>query len=416
MRRLLIVIALAACSPAATSPTPSASVASAPAVASTVNPTAPSAATTPARTPTPAPTVTPAPSPSASPPPTASPAPATPSPTPQTTAAANDIHNDGQRIIASFATPLAWFFGEAGGSPATAVQNYRLNGTSLARSSLRCTKQITSTANNGCAAIVIVPAIRLVNDETYELDLLDQPLGSFTVQGLVEVTPHVLSAKATQYALTVTFDRPMLHVGDCGTTSFALSTPGTIEFVRGAGSFPAPPGAYTSTRAGYRDYLASFVSQAEVSADCQTVTLGSGWGSVTGAVDLVVAGVEDVDGNFVEPDTFQLTISDEAAPRLMFADVELQNAQKKVIRVAFSEAMDEASVRDATHYRLNGSALPAATALECEIASCTWVRLTFAPSAFAYGAMNTLTVNDVRDLAGRTIDPATSTSAAFQVY
>ncbi|HYK97807.1 MAG TPA: Ig-like domain-containing protein [Candidatus Acidoferrales bacterium] len=86
------------------------------------------------------------------------------------------------------------------------------------------------------------------------------------------------------------------------------------------------------------------------------------------------------------------------------------------MRVAFSEAMDETTVRDASHYRLNGSPVPTTTVFECEIASCTWVRLVFAPSAFAYGANNTLTVSDVRDLAGKTIDPATSKSGAFQVY
>ena len=408
MRRFLFVLALAACTPAATAPTPAASAV----------PSAPLAVPTATRTATAAPTVTgvtsvPIATPIASP---ASLAPATPSATPQPSASPNDIHNDGQLIVASFATPLAWFFGEAGGSPATAVQNYRLNGASLARSSLRCTKQINNSANNGCAALVIVPAIRLVNGVTYELDLLDQPLGEFTVVGLSVATPHVVAAKATQYALTVTFDRPMLHVGDCGTASFALSTPGTIEFVRGIGGFPAPAGAYTSTRAGYRDFLANFVSQADISSDCRTVTLGSGWGSVTGDIDVVVAGVEDVDGNLVEPETLRVTISDEAPPKLVFADVELQTAQQKLIRVAFSEAMDEASVRDAAHYRLNGAPLPPLTALECEIASCTWVRLTFAPSAFTYGAMNTLTVSDVRDLAGKVIDPATSTSAAFQVY
>ena len=326
----------------------------------------------------------------------------------------NDVHNEGQKIFASFATPLLWSFGEAGGSPGTVVRNYRLNGTSLAGSALRCTKFSSTVTNNGCAALVIVPSVRLVNDTTYELDLLDQPLGTFTVQGLVEATPHVLSATATQYYLTVTFDRPMLHAGDCGASTWSMSTPGTIEFVRGTGAFPAPAGAYTSTVPGYRDFLAAFVSQADVSADCRSVTFGSGWGSMTGTVDLVVAGVEDVDGNIVEPETFALTIADEAAPKLMFADLELQTAQKKVIRVAFSEAMYEADVRDASHYRLNGSQLPAATTLECEIASCTWVRLTFAPSAFVYGSSNTLTVSGVRDLAGKTLDP--TTSGSFQVF
>jgi hypothetical protein len=414
VRRILFVLALAACTPTATAPTPGLSAI----------PSASVAAPTAATTVTAAPTVVIAPSvstvvPAATPAPTAAaptPEPATPSPAPQAIASPNDIHNDGQTIVASFATPLAWFFGEGGGSPATGVQNYRLNGVSLARSSLRCTKQISVAANNGCAALAIVPAIRLVNGVTYELDLLDEPLGEFTVAGLSTATPHVLDATATQYTLTVTFDRPMLHVGDCGTSSFALSTPGTIEFVRGLGPFPAPPGDYTSTRAGYRDFLASFISQADLSPDCRAVTFGSGWGSVTGAVDLIVAGVEDVDGNYVEPVMLPLTITDDAAPRLMFADVELQNAQKKVIRVAFSEAMDEATVRDASHYRLNNSLIPATTVFECEIASCTWVRLTFAPSTFTYGANNTLTVSDVRDLAGKTLDPATSRSGAFQVY
>jgi len=391
VRRLLILLALVACTPAATAPTPTSSAALGLPTTGVVT-----------VSPSPAPTSTPSPTP-------------TPSPSPQTLASLNDVHNEGQKIFVSLDTPLAWFFGEGSSSPGTNIANYRLNGASLAGSALHCTK-IVSTTNSGCAALVIVPSIRLVNGTSYELALLGDPIGAFRVDGLVEATPHVVSASATQYDLTVTFDRPMLHAGDCGATTWSMSTPGTIEFVHGTGGFPAPPGAYTSTSDGYRDYLTSFVSEAVVSADCRTVTFGSGWGSVTGTIELIVAAVEDVDGNRVEPATISLTITDTVAPKLMFADVELQTAQKKVIRVAFSEAMRDSDVRDAAHYRLNNNALPASTVLECEIASCTWVRLTFAPSAFTYGAMNTLRVSDVRDLSGKMLDPSPATSAAFPVY
>src|SRR5262249_44041003 len=139
--------------------------------------------------------------------------------TPVPSASANDIHNEGQKILATLATPLAWFVGEGSSSPGTQVQNYRLSGTSLAGSALHCTKFLATATNNGCAALVILPSLRLENGTSYDLTLLDQPLGSFTVDGLVQTVPHVLTAKATQYDLTVTFDRPMLHAGDCGGTS-----------------------------------------------------------------------------------------------------------------------------------------------------------------------------------------------------
>ena len=99
----------------------------------------------------------------------------------------------------------------------------------------------------------------------------------------------------------------------------------------------------------------------------------------------------------------------------MFAQLELQTAEKKVVRVAYSEAMDEAYVTDAQRYLLNSRSLPAGTTIECELAGCTWVRLTFPPTAFGYGADNILTVVGVRDLAGNVITPPTATSGTFQV-
>ena len=332
----------------------------------------------------------------------------TPSPAP-TALGVGPIENRGQKILAR-PEALDWFQGEGSSAPATKIANYRLNADSLAGSALSCTK----LAAGGCTALEIIPSVHLVNGVTYTLWLLDTPLGTFVAQGLEDATPHVVSATATQYALTVRFDRPMLHTGDCGASTFSLSVPGTIAFVRGAGAFPAPAGAYTSTSPAYREFLANFVSQADVSSDCTTVTLGSGWGSVTGDVDVVIAGVEDEDGNLVEPATLPLHITDDAAPKLMFADLELQTAEKKLIRVAFSEAMETTSARDATNYRLNGAALPAGTDIQCELASCTWVRLTFAPSAFAYGSTNTISVSGMRDVAGKPIVPATS--GTFQVY
>jgi len=377
--------------------------ASAAADAATFSPTAapPTATVAPTSVPaTPEPTLAPTPAPTRAPTPTPPPGP---------------IRNDGQRIIASLDTPLVWFFGEGGGSPATNVANYRLNGTSLAGSMMRCTKILTN-ASAACAALDFVPSIRLVNGQRYELALLDQVLGSFVVRGLVAATPHVVSVSATQFALTVKFDRPMLHAGDCGTYTWNLVTPGTIEHVRGTGAFPAAIGSYTTTNAGYGDFFTAFVSQADISDDCTTVKFGSGWGGVIGDVDITVSGVEDIDGNLVQPRTFNVTIADEGPPKLMFAQLELQTAEKKVIRVAYSEAMDEDYVTDPERYYLNGKAIPATTTIECELASCTWVRLTFAPSAFVYGSENTLTIIGVRDLAGNAMTPDIVTSGKFQVF
>jgi hypothetical protein len=242
-------------------------------------------------------------------------------------------------------------------------------------------------------------------------------IGSFVASGMVTATPHVVSVKATQFYLTVQFDRPMLHTGECGAPQgWTMTTPGTIENVRSAAAgFPAPLGAYSSTSAAYDVFLSAFVSQAVVSADCTTVTFGSGWGGPTGKYDVTIVGVLDHDGNVVQPRTFDVTIADEGAPKLMFAQLELQTAEKKVIRVAYSEAMDEEYVTDPDRYYLNTKPIPAGTKIECEVAGCTWVRLTFAPDVFAYGADNVLSIVEVRDMAGVVISPNIATSGTFQV-
>jgi hypothetical protein len=145
------------------------------------------------------------------------------------------------------------------------------------------------------------------------------------------------------------------------------------------------------------------------------VKFGSGWGGPTGAYNVTIVGVQDHDGNVVQPRTFDVTIADEGAPKLMFAQLELQTAEKKVIRVAYSEAMDEESVTDVERYYLNSKPIPAGTTIECELAGCTWVRLTFAPTTFVYGADNVLSIVEVRDLAGVLISPGIATSGTFQV-
>jgi len=396
--RLLLVLALlAACAPAATAPTPT----PVPTVVPTATPTtAPQPTAVLPPSPQPAQTVTP------------EPAPTTPSVTPP--GETSPVRNEGQKIFVTLGEPLPWFFGEGTATPATQVKNYALNGVTLDGSAMRCTKQ----GVDSCLALEIVPAtITLLNGERYDLTLQGRLLGTLFVRGLVAATPHVMSMKATQLALTITFDRPMLHVGECGTHTWSFQTAGTMEYVRAPGlGFPANLGAYTTSSAAYRDFFSAFVSQADVSADCRSVTLGSGWGAPTGTFDVTVSGVKDLDGNVVVPRTLSVTIADEGAPRLMFAQLELQTAQKKVIRVAYSEAMDEEYVTDLERHYLNGKPVPAGTLAECELASCTWVRLTFAPSAFVYGASNTLTIIGVHDTAGRTMDPDIVTSAPFQVF
>ena len=319
----------------------------------------------------------------------------------------------GQKIVVTLDEKLPWFFGEGPGTPATNVANYALNGRSLAGSAMRCTKQIS----DGCSALEFLPIVTLVNGARYDLTLQGRSLGVFVAQGLVAATPHVLSMKATQFSLTVTFDRPMLHVGECGSYGWNFGIPGTIEYVRANGTgFPSAIGSYSTTSAAYADFFRAFISQADLSDDCRTVRLGSGWGAPTGTFDVTVSGVKDESGNLVVPRTLSVTIDDESAPKLMFANLELQNAEKKVIRVAYSEAMDEEYVTDPERYYLNGKLVAPGTLIECEVASCTWVRLTFAPASFTYGANNTLTIIGVRDTAGRAMDPDIVTSAPFQVF
>lgn len=408
----MLAALLLGCTPTAAGPTP------------TVVPTAiePLAAATPTIAPalsaTPAPTAvaTATADPTATPEPTATPQPATPRPTVEPTPEPGPVRNDGQKIVATFDPPQRWFFGEAGGSAATQVSSYTLNGASLAGSALKCAEQKLLAGNYVCTGVVIIPAIRLLSGQRYELRLVDDLLGTFTARGLVAGTPHVLAVTANQFDLTVKFDRPMLHVGDCGTQSWSLGIPGTIEYVRGSQQvFPAPVGAYTSSSAGYRDFLSAFISAADISADCTTVKLGSGWGGPTGPIDITISGVEDVYGNFVQPRTFSVVIDDQGPPKLMFAQLELQTALKKVIRVAYSEAMDQEYVTDPQRYYLNGTLIPPTTLIECELANCAWIRLTFAPTTFAYGADNTLTIIGVHDMAGNAMSPDIVTSGTFQV-
>ena len=386
-RLLLLVSLLAACTP----PTLAASTPASSAV-------------------TPAPTVRPS---------TATVAPP-PVPTAQPTAApvvSGPVRNDGQTIVADLPHPYSTFVGEAVPTSAlTSGAHWRLNGTALTNADVRCTRR--SDATGDCLAVrIITDKLRLRNGTSYVLVLDSELVGSFVASGLVTATPHVVSVKATQYELIVQFDRPMLHTGDCGSQQgWTMTTSGTIENVRGASAgFPAPLGAYSSTSAAYNVFLSAFVSQAVVSADCTTVKFGSGWGGPTGTYNVTIVGVQDHDGNVVQPRTFDVTIADEGAPKLMFAQLELQTAEKKVIRVAYSEAMDEETVTDVERYYLNSKPIPADTKIECELAGCTWVRLTFAPTTFVYGADNVLSIVEVRDLAGVLISPSIATSETFQV-
>jgi hypothetical protein len=426
VRRLLLVVAtLAACGPLSTAATPT-PAATEPIVLASASPaaTASAPAATAATTVAPSPsrvaseTETPTEAPSAAPTATV-PAPTfapTPRPVPLPTPAPGPVKNDGQRILVSFDPPQRWFFGEASASGATQATNYTLNGKSLAGSALKCTGTTFVQAQNLCTGVEIIPSTRLLSGERYELKLLDVSLGTFVASGLIAGTPKVEWVKATQFELTVKFDRPMLHVGQCGTQSWTLSVPGTMEWVRApVQGFPAPVGGYTSSSAAYRDFLSAFVSAADISDDCTTVKLGSGWGGPTGTFDVTVQGIADMYGNLVEPRTIQVEVQDEGNPRLMFAQLELQTAEKKVIRVAYSEAMDEEYVTDVERYYLNGKRLAPTTKIECAVANCTWARLTFAPTAFTYGAPNTLTIVGVRDMAGNEMDPNIVTSGTFEV-
>jgi hypothetical protein len=417
-RFVMLAAILTACVPAATVPIQSETPSATASVVIAASPAAPAITASAAPSPTVA-TSTDTPTPA---PPTDSPAPAprvTPVP-PLTTApppvATGPVHNDGQKIIAAFDPPQRWFFGEASASAATQIGSYSVNGVSLAGSAMKCTTLTLVSSNNVCAAIEIIPSVRLQNGVRYELRLLDAVIGSFTARGLIVATPRVVSISATQFDLTVKFDRPMLHVGACGIQSWTLATPGTIEYVRASAQvFPAPVGAYTSSSAAYRDFLTAFVSGADISDDCTTVKLGSGWGGPTGTFDITVSGVEDEYGNFVQPRTFTVDIPDQGPPKLMFAQLELQTAEKKVIRVAYSEAMSEEYVTDPERYYLNGKLIASTTQIECELANCAWVRLTFPPTTFAYGADNTLIIVGVRDTAGNEMTPNIATSGTFQV-
>jgi len=412
---VLLAVLAAACTPTATAPTPTIAFA----------PVAPSAAVTSVPSPAPltaAPSATaPATNAPATSAPTTSVAPATPSPTaapPTAAPVAGPVRNEGQVIVSDLVPGYSTFVGEAGPGPAVLIgTHWRINGAVLTGADIRCTKRPATPGQDLCIAVrIITDKVRLRNGTSYELVLDSDMIGSFVASGITTVTPHVVSLKATQYDLVVQFDRPMLHTGDCGQGPvWSFTTPGTVEHVRGASTFPAPLASYTSSSAAYGVFLSAFVSEANLSADCTAVKFGSGWGGPTGTFDVTVSGVQDVDGNVVQTRTFTVTVPDEGAPKLMFAQLELQTAQKKVIRVAYSEAMDEDYVTDVERYYLNGTPIPIGTTIECELAGCTWVRLTFPPTAFTYGADNVISIVEVRDLAGNVIAPNIATSGTFQV-
>ena len=394
-------------------PTPVAT-ASPPAIA-TAPTTAPSEGPAPARSAAPDPaTEAPAPSPTvavtsvpsirpvSSPPPTPTPA----------------ARNEGQELRVDLPRAFPTFVGEAGGTPLVLNgDRWTLDQVTLTGSDIRCTARATAPGVLGqCVAVrILTGRALLANGREYALAFGGELIARFTATGIRQATPHVMGATATQYTLTVSFDRPMSHAGDCGSTSWDFRLPGTIEHLRAGTGFPAAPGSYRSSDPGYQDLLTAFVSEAKLSPDCRTVVFGSGWGATVGTFEVGVAGVMDVDGNLVEPRTITVTVADEGPPTLRFAELELQTADRKMIRVAYSEAMDQGSVTDPARYQLNGAPLPAGTGIECELASCTWVRLTFGPRVFVYGAPNTITIIGVEDTAGNLMSPDIVTSGTFEV-
>lgn len=226
------------------------------------------------------------------------------------------VRNEGQIALADLPPGRSTFTGEAGPAPAVTTGSHEtLGGAALDGADIRCVRR---EARSGlCVSVRIVTGlVRLENGQRYELALDSEAVADLVATGLCGATPHVVSISATQYELTVVFDRPMLHAGDCGMDAWAFTTPGTIEHVRGALGFPAPPGSYTSSSPAYAAFLTAFVSQAKVAPDCATVTFGSGWGGPIGTFDVTVAGVLDLDGNPVEPRTATVTIADEGPPRL----------------------------------------------------------------------------------------------------
>jgi len=280
----------------------------------TIPATAPPASPAPA---TPAPpdpvVVPPAPSPAVVivPRPSVPPA-TTPAPIPESAAC-----NDGQEIRVDLPHPFPTFVGEAGGTPLVlSGDRWTLDRVALTGADIRCTARATVPGLSGqCVAVrILTGQALLANGQQYELSLAGEFIARFTATGLRSVTPHVVGATATQYSLTVTFDRPMSHTGDCGSTSWDFRLPGTIEYVRSGQGFPAAPASYRSPDAGYQDLLTAFVSEAKLSADCRTVVFGSGWGAPVGTFEVNVAGVTDIDGNLVEPRTIAVTVTDEGPP------------------------------------------------------------------------------------------------------
>lgn len=345
-----------------------------------------------------------------------------PVPTPAPVVVEGSVHNEGKAIIADVSATHGTrqlYYGESGSvAIVTQGSSYALNDVTLDDASVRC----TATSRLGepptqCDALRIVPSFALVAGRTYTLRFVGEVVGSFVAIGIASAVPHVVSVAATQQTLSVRFDRPMNHVGACGTNTADLYVSGTMENLLALSGpvFPAELAAYTATDPLYRTAM-RLMGGATLDADCRAVTFRSNAGAAAGSYVVRIAGIEDEDGNVIEPASFRVTVVDEGPPTLFSAQLALQTPTERIVRVAYSEAMAEETVTDPERYEVGGRPLPDGSRLECELADCRWVKLTMPASAFSYGEELTITVVGVTDTSGNAMEPDAVTSRPFKVY
>lgn len=219
-----------------------------------------------------------------------------------------------------------------------------------------------------------------------------------------DLRPSIVSASATQGALTVQFDRPMRTTLACGTTFGATdrASPGSIDNTA----------HYRSTDPVLDEAIRS-AALATINGDCASVTFRFAASAASGTFTIAVTSVQDRSGTAVTMGTSaRVTIADEGRPQALRAE-----ASGGELVITFSEPMLEigegSGVVMAGNYRLDGNAAPI-VAITCADAGCRVVRIALQSGALATGRTYQLRIANLVDRAGRNItpDPTTLTFVA----
>lgn len=328
-------------------------------------------------------------------------------------AAADDtyVFNVVQTIYARLPEPVGLYFGEAAyrspaeQSPFFDSTHYALNGVPLEGAALACSERevIGDYEGGPCVAVMLtLPPGTLTDGVAYQLRMDDTDLGTFVAAGIADRDPpSVTAVRAWQYGFEITFSKRMLYDSRCGADSYAGSAPAATDaapVVNDLAHYSSPDAAFNAALHELHEMRSS--------ADCTTFAFFATWiGAAAGTYDLYVEGATDVQGNAVPLTAMTVSFDDERAPSLLHVWSRQNDRAGDPLDLVFDEPLDRASVAELDGYRLNGAPLPAGATASCHNEPCTTVRLFVPAGAIRYGEPNTLAAPQIRDLAGKTIDP-----------